>query len=303
MKALSIFKRRKKKPDFPKKKVLVLEGGGMRGIFLVGVLQAFAERSYYPWKLVIGSSAGALTGAAYLAGQIHLARDAFFTKLLTGKFIHLSNVFRQDRHILDLDWMIDTIVKGRESLDIEKLKRACPLLITATAVHENAHPETIFLDSRNDDPLIALKATAALPFLYKGFVHYNHGIFLDGGLLAPIPYQKALTAGFRERDILVVLTRPKGYRKKEESFWTKSIFEYYYKNPKYRHLVESIKNRHEVYNQILDDLERKHKGIDIIYPPEDFDVQRLTQDEKKILTGFEQGVSAALDFLKPRAKK
>ncbi|MFC2154914.1 patatin family protein [Acidobacteriota bacterium] len=299
MNALKILKLLKKKTAFPKKKVLILEGGGMRGIFLVGVLQAFAERDYFPWKLVIGSSAGALTGAAYLSGQIYLARDAFFTKLLTGKFIHFANVFSQDKHILDLDWMIDTIIKGRESFDIEKLRRACPLLISATAVHENAPPETIFLDSRKDDPLIALKATAALPFLYKGFVRYKEGIFLDGGLLAPIPFQKALSSGFREKDILVVLTRPKGYRKKEESFWIRSIFEFYYKNPKYRHLVESITNRHEVYNQILDDLERKHKGIDIIYPPEDFDVQRLTRDEKKILTGFEQGVSAAVDYLKP----
>ena len=48
---------------FPAKKALVIEGGGMRGIFLTGVLQAFTDRGYFPWKLIIGSSAGALTGA------------------------------------------------------------------------------------------------------------------------------------------------------------------------------------------------------------------------------------------------
>jgi len=160
-KVLGIFKRR---PSFPRKKILVLEGGGMRGIFLVGVLQAFAERGYFPWKLVIGSSAGALTGAAYLAGQIYLARDAFFTKLLSNKFIHYSNLFRRDKHILDLDWMIDTIIDSREKLDVKKLRQSCPLLITATAVNENSPPETIFLDSKTDDPFIALKATAAIPY-------------------------------------------------------------------------------------------------------------------------------------------
>ena len=296
LKKINLFGKKKK---FPKKKVIILEGGGMRGIFLVGVLQAFSERGYFPWKLAIGSSAGALTGAAYLTGQIYLARDAYFTKLLSGKFIHFANVFKQDKHILDLDWMIDTIVQGKESLDIGKLKKACPLLITATAVHENGPPETVFLDSQKDDPLIALKATAALPFLYRGFVHYQEHIFLDGGLLAPIPYQKALSSGFREKDILVLLTRPKGYRKKEESFWIKTIYESYYKDPKYKHLVACLLNRHELYNQILDDLETKHKGIDIIYPPEDFEVQRLTRDEKKILTGFEQGISAAVSYLFP----
>ncbi len=293
-----LFNLFKKKPVFPQKKVLVLEGGGMRGIFLVGVLQAFAERGYFPWKLVIGSSAGALTGAAYMAGQIYLARDAFFTRLLSNKFIHYSNIFKQDKHIIDLDWMIDTIINSREKLDIKKLRQSCPLLITATAVHEDLPPKTIFLDSKTDDPLTALKATAALPYLYRGFVRYKDQLFLDGGLLAPVPYQKALSLGYREEDILVILTRPKGYRKKKESFWTRTLYEHYYKDPKYTPLVESLLSRHKSYNKILNELENKYKGIDIIYPPEEFEVKRLTRDEKKILAGFEQGISAAVTYLK-----
>lgn len=275
----------------------------MRGIFLVGVLQAFSERKYFPWKLIIGSSAGALTGAAYATKQIYLARDAYFTKLLSGNFIHFANIFRQDKHILDLDWMIDTVINGStgETFDLEALKKSCPLLITATRVHtdEPLPPETIYLDSKKDDPLIALKATAALPYLYRGFVRYKEQLLLDGGLLTPMPFQKALSLGYKEKDILVVLTRPKGYRKKEESFWTKSLYERYYKDPKYSRLVESLLTRHKIYNQMLEDLEAKHKGIDIIYPPPEFEVQRLTKDEKKILAGFEQGVFAAVKYLLP----
>lgn len=294
-----VLKLFRKRPKFPQKKVLVLEGGGMRGIFLVGVLQAFTERGYFPWKLVTGSSAGALTGASYLAGQIHLARDAFFTRLLSGKFIHYANIFNQNKHIIDLDWMIDTIVNGRETFNIKKLRQSCPLLMTATAVRDNLPPETIFLDSKSDDLFTALKATAALPYLYRGFVRYKEYSLLDGGLLNPVPYQKALALGYKEKDILAVLTRPKGYRKKEESFWIRNILERYYKAPKYSHLVKALLRRDVLYNQILDDLENKHKGIDVIYPPEDFDVQRLTQDEKKMLIGFEQGISAAVAFLNP----
>ena len=271
----------------------------MRGIFLVGVLQAFAERDYFPWKLIIGTSAGALTGAAYIAGQIYLARDVFFTKLLSKRFIQYSNIFKKNKHILDLDWMIDTILKGREKFNIKKLRKSSTLLITATAVCENSPPETIFLDSKKDDPFIALKASAAIPYLYKGFVNYEEHLLLDGGLLASIPYQKALSLGFREEDILVILTRPQGYRKKETSFWIRRIYEFYYKDPKYTHLVESLLNSHEIYNQILNDLENKYKGIDIIYPPTDFEVQRLTKDEKKILAGFEQGIFAAVTYLNP----
>lgn len=287
-----------KKHKLPRKKVLVLEGGGMRGIFLTGVLQSFSERNYFPWKLLIGSSAGALTGTTYTANQIYLARDAFFTKLLTGKFIHLKNILSHEKHILDLDWMIDTIIKGNEPLDVKYLKKRWPVLITAADCCENEHPHTVYLNSKKDDIYTALKATAAIPYLYKGFVEYQGHQLLDGGLLDPIPYKKAIELGFKAKDILVVLTRKKGYRKKEESFWIRAIYNSYYKDPKFAHLVESMHNRYKEYNNILDELE-SIEDIDIIYPPHDFDVERLTQDEKKIMAGFEQGIHAANVYLYP----
>lgn len=283
---------------YPRKKVLVLEGGGMRGIFLTGVLQAFTDRHYFPWKLIIGSSAGALTGTAYAGGQIHLARDAFFTTLLSGKFIHLSNIFRPEKHILNLDWMVDTIIRGEDPFDESRLRKSCKVLVTATNCIEDRPPEIVYLSPQKDDITTILKATAAIPFLYRGFVAYQEFNFLDGGLLDPIPYLKALTMGYKERDILVVVTRKRGYRKKEESFFVKTIYEKYYRDPKYRFLVRALDNRYKEYNKILDNLEHVYRGIDVIYPPDDFRVDRLTSDQEKILEGFEQGVYAGIAFLK-----
>ncbi|TAL39600.1 MAG: patatin family protein [Spirochaetes bacterium] len=279
-----------------RKKVLILEGGGMRGIFLTGVLQAFTDRRFFPWKLIIGSSAGALTGAAYAAGQIHIARDAFFSELLSGKFITLTNILRQNRHVLNLDWMIETIVQGSEPLDRKALGKSCPVLITATDCRPDNVPRTLYLDSRKDDPIIALKATAAIPFLYRGFVEYKNHRFLDGGLLDPIPYLKALEMGFRESEILVVLTRVRGYRKKEESVWIRALYESYYRNREFRFLIEAIENRFIHYNKLLDDLENRFTGIDVLYPPEGFRVDRLTRDPKKILEGFGQGISTGREY-------
>jgi predicted patatin/cPLA2 family phospholipase len=293
-----IFRALKGGDSYPRKKVLVLEGGGMRGIFLTGVLQAFADRHYFPWQLIIGSSAGALTGTAYAAGQIHLARDAFFTKLLSGKFIHLSNIFRPERHILNLDWMVDTIIRGEDPFDESRLRKSCKVLVTATNCIENSPPETVYLNPKKHDVSTILKATAAIPFLYRGFVAYQEFSFLDGGLLDPIPYLKPLSMGYKESDILVVVTRKRGYRKKEESFFVKTIYENYYKNAKYRFLVRALEDRYKMYNTILDDLERVYRGIDVIYPPNDFRVDRLTKDEERILEGFEQGVYAGITFLK-----
>jgi len=285
------------KRRFPKKKVLVLEGGGMRGIFLTGVLQSFTDRGYFPWKMIIGSSAGALTGTAYAAGQIYLARDAFFTELLSGKFINITNILNPEKHILNLDWMVETIVRGREPVDIARLKKSCPVIITATNCGEGNYPDTVYLNSKKDDVYTALKATAAIPFLYRGFVHYKNYQFLDGGLLDPIPYGRALELGYKPKDILVVVTRKKGYRKKEESFWVKTLYDSYYKDRKFRFLIEAMDNRYKMYNKVLDDLETKFSELDVIYPPDDFSVDRLTRDERRILHGFEQGIEAGKGFL------
>lgn len=281
------------------RKVLILEGGGMRGVFLTGVLQAFTDHSFFPFDTVIGSSAGALTGCAYAAGQIYLSRDAFFGKLLSGKFIRPANIFNADRHILDLDWMIDTVVKGRDPLDLESLRKACPVIITATDCVDDRPPETVYLNSRTDDIYTALKATAAIPVLYRGFVEYGGHRLLDGGLLDPIPFNRAMDMGYREEDIVVVLTRPKGYRKEAESFWVRSLYEAYYRDTRYRYLVRSLDRRYVRYNRILDDLEKVYRKIQIIYPPEDFEVDRLTRDPKKILEGFEMGVLAGNSFMYP----
>ena len=286
-----------KKNIYPDKKALIIEGGGMRGVFLAGVLQAFHDRGYFPWKMISGSSAGALTGTLYASGQIHLARDAFFTSLLTGDFIHLENIVNPKKHIMDLDWMMDAVLKQDEDLDMKMLGKRCPVYITATLCREDSLPKSVFFNSHDDDLLTVLKATAALPVLYRGFVRYKDKNYLDGGLFDPIPYMKALDLGFREEEILVILTRPPGYRKKRESFWVSKMIELYYKDSRYYYFVKSLEGRYKRYNEILDDLENKYKGIDIIYPPADFKVDRLTRDEKKIMQGFSQGVEAAKKYL------
>lgn len=283
---------------FPHKKVLVLEGGGMRGIFLVGVLQAFTERGYFPWRMVIGTSAGALVGAAFAARQIHLARDAFFSELLTGRFIRMTNIFRPEKHILNLDWMVDNFVDGKEDcLNVRRLRTtACPVLIAATRFYSDGPPRPLFLNTRTDDIGRALKASAAIPFLYRNFVSYGKEMLMDGSVCDPLPFKKALEIGFSQSDILVVATRPKGYRKMRESFWVRMLYESYYKEDRYRYLLAALEDHYGEYNRLLDDLEQNY-DIDVIYPPADFKVNRLTKGEGKILEGFEQGITAAKTYL------
>ncbi|MFC1591913.1 patatin family protein [Thermodesulfobacteriota bacterium] len=288
---------------YPAKKVLIVEGGGMRGIFAAGALHAFSDRGYFPWKLIIGTSAGAITATVYAAGQIHLLRDVFFTDLLSGNFVQLSNLFRSSKHVIDLDRLVEKLFHHDEALNLRALRRGCPVLVTATRFHTEKPPETVFLHSKKDDLRQALKASAALPIFYSGFVTCSNQQLLDGGILNAIPYSKALKMGYREEDILVVVTRKKGFRKRPLSLGYRTFYESYYREPQYRHLLEAIKNQYLAYNKFLDSLEHEHKKIDVIYPPDDFRVDRLTKDAKKIIDGFEQGIQAGKQFLLNRRRE
>lgn len=282
----------------PRKKALVLEGGGMRGIFLVGVMQAFSDRGYFPWQAIIGTSAGALIGAVSAARQIHLARDAFFSGLLSNQFIRVANLFRPEKHVLNLDWMVNNFTGQEEPLDLRRLRTtSCPVMIVATCFYQHAPLRPIYLDSRFDDVPRALKASAAIPFLYRNFVAYKDEMLMDGSVCDPLPYKKALDMGFREHEILVVTTRPKGYRKMRRSFWVKKLYESYYKEEQYQYLLTALQDHHNRYNRLLDELEQNHPDIDVIYPPEDFRVNRLSRNEEKIMAGFVQGVIAGRDYL------
>ncbi|MBW2220182.1 MAG: hypothetical protein JRF40_11925, partial [Deltaproteobacteria bacterium] len=121
--------------------------------------------------------------------------------------------------------------------------------------------------------------------------------FLDGSLLDPIPFHKALSLGFNEEEILVIASRNKGYRKKQESFWIKALYENYYKDTRYRFLVEAMDNRYTKYNNLLDDLYHNHPGISVIDPPKEFKLNRITRDRDKLIQGFELGVSTAKSWL------
>ncbi|MBN1499890.1 MAG: patatin family protein [Spirochaetes bacterium] len=281
-----------------RRKALIIEGGGMRGIFIVGVLQAFEDRKYFPWKIIAGSSAGALTGTAYAANQIYIARDIFFTKLISDTFINFKHILKKDKHIMNLDWLIKDVLEGDDPIDQKKLRKSVPVIITGTNIPDNGDPETLYFNSKKDDLKKILTATAALPYLYRGFVNYQNHNLLDGALLDPLPYDYVKSLGYKDKDITIILTRQKNYRKKSESFWISSIYENYYKDPKYKGLLNLLDKRFVRYNNFLDDLETNHPDLRMIYPPEDFKVNRLSQDMESLMKGFQDGIKSGKKYLR-----
>ena len=73
---------------------LVLEGGGMRGVFTSGVLDAFMKHDlYFPY--VVAVSAGACNGLSYMSRQPRRARFSNIDMLKKYDYISLKSLLTQ----------------------------------------------------------------------------------------------------------------------------------------------------------------------------------------------------------------
>jgi predicted patatin/cPLA2 family phospholipase len=147
-------------PDVTKV-ALVTEGGGQRGIFTAGVLDAFLEADFNPFSLMVGTSAGSLNLASFICGQTKHAYRVITEATTDHDFFDVYR-FLAGKEGLNLDWLLEQ-TQTRLPLDWQqghKNMRSCTVL--ASASHADNHQATFF-DLDNDDWHVALKASCAIP--------------------------------------------------------------------------------------------------------------------------------------------
>jgi len=252
------------------KTALVIEGGAMRGIYSAGILDAFIEKSFNPFQLVVGVSAGASNGCAYLAGQKGRNYKVFIDYSTRGPFISWWK-FLKGGHLIDLDWLWEISIK-EIPIDAVRMKASdSKMLIGIT----DANSGSVFFIEPDEIHLAdILKASSAVPYLYRNILKVEDRECTDGGIAAPIPVQKAIDEGSDR--VLVLRSRPASFRMKERNipFWVKR------KLSTHPGVIEAMQNRPSVYNDSLELIRNPPKGIQIteVCPPEDYSVSRLTTD-------------------------
>ena len=189
---------------------LVCEGGGQRGIFTAGVLDAFLEQDYFPFQLMIGSSAGAQNLTAYVAAQRGYART-LITRFSTSKEFFSPVRFIRGGHLLDLDWLMEI---ARSELPLE-LKRAEQRLEGRQLLMCASRVDTLqaeYLPPRQRGWMPAIKASSAIPMFYRGGVELDGRRYWDGGVADAVPVRAAYEQG---ADLIVVIrTVPYTHREK-----------------------------------------------------------------------------------------
>lgn len=273
------------------KTALVCEGGGMRGIFCAGVLDVFLEERYDPFDMFIGVSAGACNLASHLAGQYERNFRLYTGPMASSRFISFRSYIRGG-HYMDLDWFWDYSAQTdplNVSSAIRNLGEREFFVVTTSAV--TGMPAYIRPVEQN--LLDALKASSAVPVLYRGFVNLDMEYYVDGGISDPIPVQAAVERGADR--VVVIRTRPEVYEKKHDVETLLSPF-FFSGKPGLR---KAIRNRPDRYNEALDII--KHPPADIsiwqIAPPETIRAGRTSTGLDDLTADYNEGRRTARLFL------
>jgi len=186
---------------------LVVQGGGMRGVYSMGALVALEEAGLAAaFDIVIGSSSGAINAAYFLSGQAAEAVDLYLHHINNRLFINMLRPWR----IVDIDFMVDEVMKRRRPLKMETLWASPSLLEVIVVNAENGQPQVI--TNRDDcyDFYEVMRATAALPGFYNKRVRLGGALYVDGGLVDALPTARAFNDGADA--VLTIATRMRGYR-------------------------------------------------------------------------------------------
>jgi len=167
----------------PVKIGLALGGGAARGFAHIGVIKVLEAQGIVP-DIVVGTSAGAVVGALYAAGNSGFELQKLSFKLDESK---ISDWSVPDRGVLKGEALQQFVNDAVAQRPIEGLKK--PFAVVATDLHSG---ESILFRTGNTG--MAVRASATVPGIFRP-VSINGHEYVDGGLSSPIPVRSVRQMG------------------------------------------------------------------------------------------------------------
>ena len=252
---------------------LVLEGGGMRGLYTAGVLDVMMDHHFMP-DVVCGTSAGVTFGVNLLSQQ--RGRVLRYNCRYIGERRYISlHSWLTTGNMINKDFAYDLLPRELDPFDEATYEQSsAEFYATITNMRTGEAEYVRITDTWKQMDVI--RASASLPIICQP-VEWNGEKYLDGGLADNIPLDKCLELGCDK--VIIVLTRPMDYVRNDHIAPLCCLA-----FPRYKALLRTIEQRNEKYNariqQILE-LERQGK-VFVIRPSENRPVSRLEKDPEKL---------------------
>ena len=269
---------------------LVLEGGGMRGVFTCGVLDNFMDRGIrFPYT--IGVSAGACNGLSYMSEQRGRAKYSNIDLLDKYQYIGFRHLLTKGS-IMDFKLLFEEFPTCIIPYDYERYAKCTEHYEMVTT--DCATGKACYYEEKSDPKRIIdiVRASSSLPYVCH-IAQVDGRNMLDGGIADSLPIMRARDLGYDNN--VVVLTRNKGYRKKNKPSFVLP-FAYH----KYPALRERLRNRNLEYNKqiaLIEELEERGE-ITVIRPERPIEVGRMERNIKRLTALYDEGYDLAsrIDF-------
>lgn len=264
---------------------LVLEGGGLKGVYTAGVLDFFLDKGI-EFSSCYGVSAGACSLCSFLSGQ-------------RGRAYHVSVDYLEDKNYCSLYSLLKTgdlfgadmcyrkIPEELYPYDYESYGKYQGTFYSVVTNIESGQPEYIPIKDMKKE-IDAVRASASLPLVSRN-VSFRGKLYLDGGISDAIPLRQSIKDGNHKN--VVIMTKEIGYRRKPSSMT--SLIRLRYK--KYPKVYELMKNRHIAYNETHDFIKEQVKegSTFLIQPKKASGVGRIEKDRTKLKALYEEGYQEA----------
>lgn len=264
---------------------LVLEGGGVRGIYTAGVLDVFLEQGI-SFDGVIGVSAGAIHGCSFLSGQHGRSIRYYMNYCADPRFMSISSLLKTG-DLVGEEFCYHEIPEKLDVYDNEAfMKNDVPFYAVCSNVETGA-PEYLRMTDMFRD-IDILRASASMPYVSR-LVEIGGKKYLDGGSTDSIPVDAFRDMGY-ERNV-VVLTRDISYRKKPELRLLAKL-----KYRKYPAFAKVQAERYLHYNrQVERVMELEQQGsVFVIRPSAPPVIGRMEKDPEKVRQLYQMGREDAI---------
>ena len=189
---------------------LILEGGALRSVYTSGVLDVLMKYNIEA-NYILGVSAGALTGMNYISKQPKRSANINIEYCDNPRYIGIK-ALRKEKGLIGYDYLFNEISKKEYPFDYETFKFSNQKFISVITNCEKGITEYVEKSDCKDNVFKVVQASSSMPLCSK-MVKIGNNHYLDGAVTMPIPVDWAIDNG--HKNILVVLTRDRDYRKPE----------------------------------------------------------------------------------------